>query len=38
VDGCTSVTANEWLALLSRRPAVDEVNFRQPGEKTLFRA
>jgi putative restriction endonuclease len=32
------ITDNEWFTFLSRQPGIDEINFWQPGGKTLFKA
>ncbi len=38
MNGWIGVTDNESYAFLSRQLGIDEVNFWQPGGKTLFRS
>ena len=38
MKGFVGVTDNDWFNILSRLPGIDEVNFWQPGGRTLFRA
>ena len=38
MNGWIGITDNEWLTFLSRQPGIDEVNFWQPGGKTLFKS
>ena len=38
MNGWIGITDNEWFSFLSRQPGIDEVNFWQPGGKTLFKA
>ena len=38
MKGYIGVTDNEWFSFLSRQPGIDEVNFWQPGGRTVFRA
>jgi len=36
MKGYIGVTDNDWFAFLSHQPAIDEVNFRQPGGCSQF--
>jgi putative restriction endonuclease len=38
MNGWIGITDNEWFTFLSRHPEIDEVNFWQPGGRTLFKA
>ena len=38
MNGWIGITDNEWFTFLSRQPEIDEVNFWQPGGKTLFKS
>jgi hypothetical protein len=37
MNGWIDITGKDWFDLLSRPPGMGEVNFRQPGGKTLSR-
>jgi hypothetical protein len=34
MKGFVGVTDNDWFAFLSQQPGIDEVKFRQPGERS----
>jgi len=38
MKGYIGVTDNDWFSFLSKQPEIDEVNFWQPGGKSLFRS
>jgi putative restriction endonuclease len=38
MNGWIGITDHEWFSFLSRQPGIDEVNFWQPGGRTLFKA
>ena len=35
MKGFVGVTDNDWFEFLSKQPGIDEVNFWQPGGRTL---